>query len=361
MVKPYMAMAVQCGCRNARRREDIMKQVEYIGGLTDMCVSVANWELPVRLIAYPEAALQGWSCNIYHDVDHIGYTKKIAVEVPGEETDRIGEIAKRHGAYIVGQIKTVEPEIIKNRHFNTSFVINPKGKVILKHHKLQIVPVSNTTTPHDVWDAYTARFGEGLDAFFQVADTEIGRIGPMICMEGCYPEIARGFAMNGAEILYRPTFPEPWTAQGWWEVQNRARAMDNTCYLIAPNTGPNLDGHNTMPSLNGGYSMIVDYKGQILSVAPYSGEGFACAKINIEELRDHRTRAPFCNFIPTLRTEYYRCIYAEPIYPKNSFLKAPRKSTEEVIGIHREAIRKVTKKGIYLPLEGEVKQGKRKG
>ena len=45
---------------------------------------------------------------------------------------------------------------------------------------------------------------------FPVVDTEIGRIGTIVCMEGSYPETARGLAMNGAEIMYRPSYPEPY-------------------------------------------------------------------------------------------------------------------------------------------------------
>src|SRR2546427_12591148 len=54
-------------------------------------------------------------------------------------------------------------------------------------------------------------------------------------MEGRSPEPARGMAMTGAKILYRPAYPEPYVSNGLWEIQNRARALDNTCYVVAPN------------------------------------------------------------------------------------------------------------------------------
>lgn len=107
-------------------------------------------------------------------------------------------------------------------------------------------------------------FGEGLDAFFPVAKTQIGNIGACICMEGNFPETARGLVMNGAEIIYRPTSMENKVSFGIWEVQNRARAIDNNCYVIAPNTGHHyIDDQKTKGYFTGGRSTIVDYRGQV--------------------------------------------------------------------------------------------------
>ena len=54
--------------------------------------------------------------------------------------------------------------------------------------------------------------------------------------EGSYPENARGLAMNGAEVVYRASFPHRRRATSF-EVQTRARALDNNFYVIAPNVG----------------------------------------------------------------------------------------------------------------------------
>ena len=85
--------------------------------------------------------------------------------------------------------------------------------------------------PHDIWDRFVQVYGETLEAFFPVVDTEIGKIGTLECMDTSFPETARGMAMNGAEILYAPTYIEPYVSRGWHEVQLRARALDNNCYL----------------------------------------------------------------------------------------------------------------------------------
>ncbi len=84
----------------------------------------------------------------------------------------------------------------------------------------------------------------------------------MVCQEGGdYPEPARGLAMNGAEILYRASAPEPAVSNGWWEVQNRARALDNSCYVVAPNVAnyyPTQDAELAVDTF-GGSSMVVDF------------------------------------------------------------------------------------------------------
>jgi predicted amidohydrolase len=76
-------------------------------------------------------------------------------------------------------------------------------------------------------------------------------------MEASYPEAGRALAVNSAEIIYRPAYPESWVGPGsdMWTVQNRAHAIRNTCYCIAPNLGAYhaapwlVDPHCTTPSM----------------------------------------------------------------------------------------------------------------
>ena len=41
--------------------------------------------------------------------------------------------------------------------------------------------------------------------------------------------------MNGAEIIWRTQYPEPWMGNNMAEIQNRSHAVINTCYVLAPN------------------------------------------------------------------------------------------------------------------------------
>jgi Carbon-nitrogen hydrolase len=84
-----------------------------------------------------------------------------------------------------------------------------------------LLPVEHSVTPHNVWDRWVELYGRGLDAFYPVADTEIGRLGFLMANEGSYPENARGLAMNGAEVVYRGPYPHPHVGNGLFEIQNR--------------------------------------------------------------------------------------------------------------------------------------------
>ena len=92
--------------------------------------------------------------------------------------------------------------------------------------------------PHDVYDWWVETYGRNLDAFWPVADTEIGRLGIMMANEGSYPENARALAMNGAEVVYRALLSRTrHVGNELFEIQNRARALDNNMYLVAPQHG----------------------------------------------------------------------------------------------------------------------------
>lgn len=216
--------------------------------------------------------------------------------IPGEETDLLGEICKQHNIYLIAQSKARDLELWPegDRFFNMVFIIDPKGRVIHKHHKTSVFQREHSTCPHDIWDRFVELHGDDpvklLRALFPVCKTEIGNIGTLICMEGSYPEAGRALAANGAEIIYRPAYPEPWVGPGMdmWVVQNRAHAIHNTCYCLAPNLGAYhaapwlVDPHYTAPfNVGGARSMIIDYTGRILHECASAGDGYAAAIINI--------------------------------------------------------------------------------
>jgi predicted amidohydrolase len=169
-------------------------------------------------------------------------------------------------------------------------------------------------------------------------------------MEGSFPETARGLAMNGAEIIYRPSYPEPYVSNGLWEVQNRARALDNTCYVVAPNpAGYAPSSKSPFPlDMFGGQSMIVDYQGRLLANHVSGGAAsYAGAIIDIEGLRQYRERTLWGNWIKDLRTEQYQAIYAEPLYEKNRALDKPPLKHAENDEVVRAAVERVFDKGIW--------------
>jgi predicted amidohydrolase len=349
-VPQYMALALQPVIRGAHKRSDVKANIDHIAEVSRAAVWLSAIDLPVRLIAIPEGALQGFTDEIF-DWDHRHYVEHMAMDVPGEETALLGKLAQELDTYIIAQAKVRHPQF-PERFFNCAFVIDPRGEVIHKHHKLQVFAREHSTVPHDVWDRWTELYGTGLDAFYPVVDTEIGRIGCVICMEGSYPETARGLAMNGAEIIYRPSYPEPYVANEMWEVQNRARALDNTLYVVAPNPGSYLPAPGSTFPIDtfGGSSMIADYQGRIVSRHAAGGTAsYAGGIINIEALREYRARSLWGNWLKDLRTEQFRLIYDRPLYPINRCLKEPPLRHAENDKVVRAAIDRMHELGIWAP------------
>jgi predicted amidohydrolase len=349
-IEQYMALALQPVMRGAHRRSDIKANIDHIFELSRAAVWLSAIDLPVRLITIPEGALQGFTDEIF-DWDHRHYVEHMAIDVPGEETQLLGNLARELDTYVVAQAKVKHPEF-PDRFFNCGFVLSPAGEVILKHYKLQVFAREHSTVPHDVWDRWTELYGTGLDAFYPVVDTEIGRIGCMICMEGSYPETARGLAMNGAEIVYRPSYPEPYVANDLWELQNRTRALDNTMYVIAPNPAAYLPDPATLFPIDsfGGKSMLIDYQGRIISKHDSGGTAsYAGGIVNIEALREYRARSLWGNWLKDLRTEQFRLIYDQPLFEKNRCLTAlPLKHAENDL-VFRAAAQRMVDRGIWTP------------
>ncbi len=349
-IEQYMALALQPVMRGAHTRADIKLNIEHIVELARAAVWLSAIDLPVRLITIPEGSLQGFTDEIF-DWDHRRYVEEMAIDIPGEETALLGALARELDTFIVAQAKARHPEF-PQRFFNCAFVIDPSGAVIHKHHKLQVFAREHSTVPHDVWDRWIELYGSGLDAFFPVVDTAIGRIGCVICMEGSYPEPARGLAMNGAEILYRPSYPEPYVANDLWELQNRSRALDNTTYVVAPNPAAYLPTPETKFPLDtfGGKSMIVDYQGRIVSSHAAGGTAsYAGGIINIEALREYRARSLWGNWLKDLRTEQFRLIYERSLYEPNRALSRPPLQHAENDVVVRSAIQRLHDLGVWVP------------
>lgn len=318
MIDPYMAVALQTTVRHISHRQEVQRNLDHVGNMIDLVCHICALELPVRLIALGEGCIQGFADEILH-LSPAEYAETMAADIPGWETEFLGERARRHGVFILAQLKEKLPDF-PGRFFNTVFLLDPDGAVVYRHRKNVVLFVEHSTTPHDVFDEWVASHGDSIDAFFPVARTEIGNIGGSVGVEGSFPESYRGFALNGAEILYRGSLPEPWVSREIWEIQNRARALDNTAYLVAPNTGSLIMPGNPPTVIGGalgGRSMIAGYKGELLAQSNVADDCYVAVEVNIDALRYYRETARFQNWLPYLRTEIYRKLYETAIWPKN--------------------------------------------
>ena len=321
MIEPYQAIGLVPTMRGIRHRDEIRVNIEHISHLIKAASWLSSLDLPVRLIAIPEGALQGFNDEVL-DLDHETFARECAIDIPGPETDALGALARQWNAFVMGQAKARHPEF-PGRFFNVGFVLSPEGEIVLRHHKVvPLLPVEHSVTPHNVWDKWIELYGRNLDAFYPVADTEIGR-GP---------------------------YPHPHVGNGLFEVQNRARALDNNLYLIACNVGTyylHTDSDVPIDTFGGG-SAVIDYRGQIIGRHDYSaGSSWVAGTIDVEALRKFRASAQWDNWIKDLTTEQYQIIYEEPIYPKNLYLdRAPY--------THAEYRREIIDRQIELMHERDV-------
>ena len=108
--------------------------------------------------------------------------------------------------------------------------------------------------------------------------------------------------------------------------QNRARALDNNMYVLAPNCAsyfPSIGAESAIDAF-GGRSMMIDHRGAIVGQVPYGGVAtIVSGIIDIAALRHQRLSSPWTNWPKDLRTELYQIVYENPIYPKNLYLDRP--------------------------------------
>jgi predicted amidohydrolase len=106
-----------------------------------------------------------------------------------------------------------------------------------------------------------------------VVDTELGRIGVVICFDGDYPELSRVTAIHGAELIARPS--ALLRSADLWELTNRARAYDNHVYLV----GANATGVDPGGTIYFGNSMVVTPVAEVVARAA-SHEGWVSARLD---------------------------------------------------------------------------------
>jgi predicted amidohydrolase len=258
----------------------------------------------VRLLAFPEFA---HVAPVYETSAELW--QKLALPIPNEHTDAYARVAKRLGVYVQTGTFLERDDRFGRAVFNTTCLIGPEG-VLTRYRKVNPwIPWEVHASPMDV-PGYP-------DEPFPVAKTPIGNLGCAICYDWLFPEAMRQLAANGAEVLIRVSaYMDPWGATApmdWWTVINRARAIENTAYVVAANQAASTS--NYPPFSWPGGSMVVDYDGRILAQAdPGPHEKVVVAPVDLDALRAERARRSGHDFLGHLRTEAYP-VYRRPGYP----------------------------------------------
>ena len=352
-IEKYTALVVQPHVEVAEDREGIRRNLEHALDMIDFGVGY-YWEVPVRLAVLPEYFLQGVTTpgKGEHGLDE--FMKK-AVTFEDGEIQALVEKCREYSMYIAAGGVIEEVREFPGRWFNTAFILGPGGVELIyrKYH----VPASIGlgTSPHDMWDEYAAAFSTDIKDLFPVLDTPIGKLGCMTCHDGATPEVSRALGFNGVEIICHPVALQefegvsaPWD---FWMFSRRTRAHDNMAYLLGSNWGT-VDYRYYPKGFCSGNSFAIDYTGMVMRHAPYPEAQVLAAVIDIEALREHRTRINH-NMWVDVRTEAFRQIYEAPIYPPNLFPSGnpPRNLAQKMTGAYTSMDRIYERGQFVMPFD----------
>lgn len=199
---------------------------------------------------------------------------KEAEKVPGEIYNVLTAWAKAYNCFLLGGSLIEDCEDGKCR--NRSMLFAPDGKMIASYYK------------QHMFSHYGSTEGEfctpGKETV--VVSTPIGKIGMSVCYDLRFPELYRTLADNGAEIIVVPA-AWPYPRLTHWITLNRARAIENQCFIIAVNQV----GIVPPKRINVGNSMVIDPWGSIIAGAGEK-EGVMMTEIDLNQLYNLREEFP---------------------------------------------------------------------
>lgn len=374
-IKPYVSVAVQPNYRVINHKNEIKKYI--LPRYLDLIDHSIEWlglfgprvgNIPIKLFAFPEFAFQGW--DYFHAPTFSSIKKnrygsqkqglKVAVEMPGPETEILSKKAKEYDVYISGAALEFDPEW-EGRFFNTAFIISPKGKIIHKYRKVNATNscIGISTSPYDILDDYMERYGNGKsisEVLFPVTETSIGNLGTYTCWDRQFPEVARALMLGGAEVLIHPIQTYMGTfrsGEELYRINNQVRAMENCVYIISANSARTINDPPRFPTKapeqwSCGHSNIVDCWGNVLAEAQAFGEEVISAVIDIEGLRRRRC-SPGYNLPVQLLTEVYRDVYNRLSKSKLGIPPNIKKNTiKKNVDAIFDSIDRFHKKGVYV-------------
>ena len=224
-------------------------------GIAGVQMSVEEWDMDTTFEKMADIALNirkglPWvDMVVYHELvvpglvqfktpENIDWYKKNSGPVPGPQTDRLCELARKTRHWLIpGSMWEIE----NDKMYNTTVVISPEGDIVAKYRKMfPWFPSEAGTTPGDQF------------CVFDIPD--VGRFGVCICYDMWFPEVARQLAWMGAEVIIQPTLT-PTPDRELELVMARANALFNQCFFVSV---------NGIGEWGGGRSTIIDPDGRIL-------------------------------------------------------------------------------------------------
>jgi len=257
--KVKVALA-QISCKRGNKKENIRKMEEYV---------VKAKEKDARLVIFPELSLTGYVVR-----DQI---YELAETIRGPSTKTMETVAKKHKVHIIFGM----PELSEKTQavvYSTAVFVGPEG-FIGKYRKMHL-------PTHSVFEE-KRYFRPG----YQTAtfETEIGRIGLIICYDIFFPEICRLTRLKGAQLIVCIS-ASPAVRKTFFETLTVARAIENAAFLAYVN----LVGIENGLQFWGG-SRLIGPQGKIMACAKYDEEQLVTCEVDYADIK------PIETFVPTLK------------------------------------------------------------
>jgi predicted amidohydrolase len=218
----------------------------------------ANLDAALRLIS--EARAAGADYVLTPEMTNIMELKRerlFAAIVPEESDSSLAafrDLARTLRLFV--HVGSLAIKVSAEKAANRSFVIDREGEVVARYDKIHMFDV-DLANGESYRESRNYRPGEIAVA----ADLPWGRLGLTVCYDLRFPALYRALAEAGSSFLAVPSAFTRQTGEAHWHVLNRARAIENGCFVFAAaQGGTHQNGRETF-----GHSLIINPWGQILA------------------------------------------------------------------------------------------------
>lgn len=189
-------------------------------------------------------------------------------------------LARTHKAWIL--VGSIGIKAADGRIFNRSYMLAPDGAIAARYDKIHMFDV-------DLGDGHTYRESATIMPGNEAVLSPCvgGPVGLSICYDLRFASLYRTLAKAGAQMLAVPAAFTRITGEAHWHILNRARAIENGAYVLAPCQYGTLAGGSECY----GHSLIIDPWGRVLADGG-ENEGVITAEIDLSEVAKTRGRIP---------------------------------------------------------------------
>lgn len=238
--------------------ENLAKVIEYIKEAS---------KSDAKLVAFPEFTMA--YTPVEQSIDEL---YRIAEGIDGNFVSTVREEARKHD---ISVLVTMYERSNTKKVYDTALLIARDGSIVSTYRKVHL------------YDALGFKESDKLLAGDDIAvPVSLDRIkaGMMICYDVRFPEMARILTLLGSELLL---VPSAWVQGSMkvehWQTMLKARAVENGCYVIAPDQVGNIYI---------GHSMAIDPFGKVMLEMDGSNEGLGFVDVSIDEVREVRAKLP---------------------------------------------------------------------